>query len=214
MTALPPSALAALPIFPLPDVVLLPGGLLPLHIFEPRYRAMTEDALAGDRLIAMARALGDGEPHEVPRILGVGHIVAADRLPDGRFRILLRGAGRVRIDEELPLSPRQYRQVRAHALDDEATPPAELLGRHEHLLQLCDRVAALVTDGGEELRELARTQDSPGACADLLAAALVQDPDLRQAMLEELDPAVRLDMMAAHMATLLMQLAPKDETLN
>ena len=50
-----PRALEALPIFPLPNCVLLPGGLLPLHVFEPRYRELTRDCLAGDQLMAVAR---------------------------------------------------------------------------------------------------------------------------------------------------------------
>src|SRR5215470_7185187 len=99
------SALAALPIFPLPNCVLLPGGLLPLHVFEPRYRELTRDCLAGQRLMAVARlqpgheAAYFGRP-PVHDLAGLGRIICSDELADGRFHILLRGIGRVRIVEE------------------------------------------------------------------------------------------------------------------
>src|SRR5262249_15697251 len=93
-------------LFPLPNVVLFPQVMLALHIFEPRYRQMTEEALAGDRLIAMVLLKpGWDEEHEVRpplhRIVCLGRIVADQRLDDGRFNILLRGVSRARIVEEL-----------------------------------------------------------------------------------------------------------------
>ncbi len=96
-----------IPIFPLPGVVFFPGTLLPLHIFEPRYRAMVEDALAGDRVIGMALAVTDGadpgsfhgEP-PVRRLGGAGTIVEHEKLADGRYNIVLEGAFRYRIVSE------------------------------------------------------------------------------------------------------------------
>jgi Lon protease-like protein len=91
-------ALRKLPIFPLPDLVMFPHALLPLHIFEPRYRKLTQDALASNRLMGLALLIEDevaGEPP--PRfspILGVGEIVMAQELPDGRFNLILRGRTR------------------------------------------------------------------------------------------------------------------------
>ena len=112
MDDLPPHALDALPIFPLPDAVLLPGGLLPLHIFEPRYREMTRDCLAGARVMAIARIeacrLGRaGEPAVSPSI-GLGRIIASDELDDGRFLLVLRGIARAHIEHELSTT-RPYR---------------------------------------------------------------------------------------------------------
>src|SRR5204863_9636969 len=83
-------------LFPLPNVVLFPHVVQPLHIFEPRYRQMTADALAGDQLIAPALLRpgweGDyeGRPATYP-VVCVGKIVSEQQLPDGRFNILLRG---------------------------------------------------------------------------------------------------------------------------
>lgn len=98
---LPPT----IPIFPLPNVVLFPHVFLPLHIFEPRYRAMVADALEGDRLIGMVllrpgwEGRYDGRPPVYP-IGCAGVITHHDRLPDGRYNIVLRGLQKFRITGE------------------------------------------------------------------------------------------------------------------
>src|SRR5437868_12939738 len=83
-------------LFPLPKLVLFPGAMQPLHIFEPRYRQMTADALAGDRLIAMVlpRPGWEKDYYGRPAIhttACIGTITSDQRLDDGRFNILLRG---------------------------------------------------------------------------------------------------------------------------
>jgi uncharacterized protein len=207
------SALEALPIFPLPDAVLLPGGILPLHVFEPRYRAMTEAVLAGDRLLAVARlrpgyeADYHGRP-PVQEIAGIGYVIAEERLPDGRFHLLLRGVGRVRIRCEHPPGP-PWREVEAEALvDTHSARPAEAEEARRRAIALCDRLAERLGEDGARLRELARSVESPAACADGLASALVQDPDDRQRLLEALDPADRLDLVIDRIARLVVQLSP------
>jgi Lon protease-like protein len=105
-----------IPIFPLPRTVLLPGEVLPLHIFEPRYRDMVADALAGHRVIGMVQL----EPGDEGELLGipavrpfgcVGLIAQHQELPDGRYLLWLLGVERFHIDEELPVDTR-YRQAR------------------------------------------------------------------------------------------------------
>jgi uncharacterized protein len=95
-----------IPLFPLPGVVLLPGTILPLHIFEPRYRAMIADALGGNRMIGMAKLKpGWEEEQESPAIHqvgGAGEIVESELLEDGRYNILLEGRFRYRILQEEP----------------------------------------------------------------------------------------------------------------
>ena len=96
-----------IPLFPLPNVVLFPSALLPLHIFEPRYRAMVADALESERLIGMVMLRPGWEPRyeETPDVYPVGcagFITHADRLPDGRFNIMLRGMEKFRILGERP----------------------------------------------------------------------------------------------------------------
>jgi uncharacterized protein len=102
-----------LPIFPLPGVLLLPHGRLPLRIFEPRYLAMTRDALAGERLIGMVQpsdpVVSDANPPVYP-IGCAGRITSFTETDDGLFLITLTGISRFRIREELPLLE-GYRRV-------------------------------------------------------------------------------------------------------
>ena len=128
-----PEALpASFPVFPLSGALLLPGGRLPLNIFEPRYLAMVEDALAARRMLGMV--LPDpAHPKVTGRsaIYGVGclgRIASFAETEDGRYLVTLVGLSRFRVLEELPDSPRGYRRVRADFVPyaaDPADPPAE-----------------------------------------------------------------------------------------
>jgi len=213
-----PAALASLPIFPLANCVLLPGGLLPLHVFEPRYRELTRDCLAGSQLMGIARLRPGyettyyGRP-PVYEKCGVGRIICSEELPDGRFALLLRGIARVEIARELP-SPRNYRMVEAHTLDDDSYDPQDAHDHYRRLILLCDRLAEVIEQGGAQLRDLVRSFDSPGACADAVAAALVMDADARQELLEARDPMVRLQRTLGHVSHLLCELAPCQGAVN
>src|SRR6059058_955126 len=93
-------------LFPLPNLVFFPHVMQPLHIFEPRYRQMTADALAGDRFIALVLPTPGWEKDyaKAPALHSVGclgRIIAEQRLDDGRFNILLRGLGRIRLVREI-----------------------------------------------------------------------------------------------------------------
>jgi hypothetical protein len=107
---------ASVPIFPLTGVLLLPRGMLPLNIFEPRYLNMVKDALAGDRIIAMAQPsdkpmAGKADPPVYP-LCCAGRITAFEETDDGRVLITLKGVSRFRITEELSTT-RGYRRVTA-----------------------------------------------------------------------------------------------------
>src|SRR5690242_6244269 len=95
----------SLKVFPLPGVVVLPGTPTPFHIFEPRYRALTADALAGDRMLAVATlASEEGATQDrapVQPIAGAGIIEAEERHPNGRYDLVVRGIARVRLVAEL-----------------------------------------------------------------------------------------------------------------
>ncbi|MEX2660645.1 MAG: LON peptidase substrate-binding domain-containing protein [Vicinamibacterales bacterium] len=114
---LPPT----IPVFPLPNVVLFPQVFLPLHVFEPRYRDMVADALAGDRLIGMVLLRPgwetdyEGRPPVYP-IGCAGLISNHERLPDGRYNIVLRGIEKFRIVEET--RDRTYRVARIEGLHE------------------------------------------------------------------------------------------------
>lgn len=104
-----------IPVFPLPEVLLLPGGMLPLNIFEPRYLAMVQAALAADRMIGMIQPLAAGGRAGDPPLYGTGcagRISRFEETPDGRFLISLKGICRFDIAEEL--APQDgYRRVEA-----------------------------------------------------------------------------------------------------
>src|SRR5215208_1723382 len=106
-------ALAALKVFPLHGVAVLPGTPAPFHIFEQRYRALVTDALAGDRILAVPGLFGKSDAHALHpplrAICGAGIIEAQERHEDGRFDVVVRGTARVRLVEELSPS-RRYRE--------------------------------------------------------------------------------------------------------
>src|SRR5690348_6193405 len=119
-----------LPIFPLTGILLLPRGRMPLNIFEPRYIAMTRDALAGERLIGMVQPSDPGAPGRNPQVYPIGcagRITSFSETEDGRFLITLTGVSRFRTREEMPLLE-GYRRVApqwdefARDLESEADP--------------------------------------------------------------------------------------------
>jgi hypothetical protein len=207
-----PATLSALPIFPLPNCVLLPGGLLPLHVFEPRYRELTRDCLASHHLMGIARLRPRST--EVYERCGVGKIICSEELADGRFVLLLRGVARVEIARELP-AERAYRLVEARQLhDDRCANQRELVDHHMRLITVCDRLAEVIDHGGEQLRDLVRSTSSPGACADAVAAALIMDVDERQHLLDASDPMQRLQRTLGYVSHLLCELAPCASSVN
>ena len=122
--------LGDVPLFPLPNVVLFPKAVQPLHIFEERYKAMTADAIKGDGRIAMALLRPGWEKcyyskPAIEPVVCVGRVISAERLPDGKFNFLLRGESRaVVVSERSDLKP--YRIARLRPLDEAAAPEAML----------------------------------------------------------------------------------------
>ncbi len=119
-----------LSIFPLTGALLYPGLQLPLHIFEPRYRAMVTDALARDRRIGMIQPQRPEDDAPLFSIGCVGKIADVEALEDGRFNLLLEGESRFRVLRELEvITP--FRQVEAELLEDplhQALSPIERAG--------------------------------------------------------------------------------------
>ncbi len=173
-----------LPLFPLPTVVLFPGVFLPLHVFEPRYRDMVADALSGDRMIGMVllregwEADYDGRP-PVFAIGCSGLITHCERLPDGRYNIILRGVERFRIVEEE--WSRTYRRAATAPLNDLDTVDRRMLRT------LRERVEALVSPSPEGGAAQARvtTSLSDEDLVNALAQYLDLEPIEKQALLEQ-----------------------------
>ncbi len=114
-------ALSAIPIFPLPQVVLFPEAILPLHVFEPRYRAMVQHCLATHRSMVVAQVIPGEDEHGRPRIASIaggGVIIEHQPLADGRSNIVLRGLARLRLEELDPDDARPFRVARATVLEE------------------------------------------------------------------------------------------------
>src|SRR5205085_4210756 len=163
-------ALTNLPIFPLPGAVLLPHALVPLHIFEPRYRKMTRDCDEGLRVLALANIPADRAAAERPArvlpVVGVGVLARVDRLPGGRFNIVLRGVQRASIEEELA-TREPYRLVRAASLlPSRSSPSADRMAADLKQLVLA-LSAAMRNDETQALAQLAARAGDPGDLADL-----------------------------------------------
>jgi Lon protease-like protein len=187
----------AIPVFPLDGATLLPGGTLPLNIFEPRYLNMVDDVMAGDRLIGMVQTRG-GDPDRpgLAAIGCVGKITSFAETPDGRYMITLTGVSRFEVGEELPAGA-PYRQVRARFapfeddLREHAIPPGldrarflKALGRY-----LDRRGLGIDWDSAK--------QAPVEALVNSLSMGLPFDPAEKQALLEAVTVADRAEALVA-----------------
>lgn len=181
---------AAVPLFPLPNVVLFPHALLPLHIFEVRYKKMTADVLRAHKQVAMALLKPGwekgyyGRPAIEP-VVCVGSILSHERLPDGCYNFLLRGHTRARVRREVGDEP--YRQAELEALVDTDADESELGEARRSLVALFDRASYASLPGGSQMRQLLAGGIATSAVADLLAFNLLSDDQvaLKQELLEE-----------------------------
>jgi len=210
------SAIIQIPVFPLPDVVLFPHTLLPLHIFEPRYRQMVKDSLATDRRIAMALLRPGWEVDYYGRppihpIAGAGEIIQHEELPDGRFNILLRGTMRIGITAELPID-KPYRMARARPLPDRYPDgnPGTLKERVERLKVFYLRILSEMKKQEVEVAKLFGGVKDPGIIVDRIAAAAIADAETRQQALEAVEVGSRLALVQEHLVAVLAQLSDRN----
>ena len=202
---------AEIPIFPLTGVLLLPGGKLPLNIFEPRYLNMTSTALAGDRMIGMIQPTGDNEgaQPEVYRTGCAGRLTSFSETEDGRYLIMLSGYLRFDIKQELPLRD-GFRTVVPDWTpyrEDLAEDDSKRIDRDRMLRALKGYFAANQVDANWDA-----IKDTP---TDRLVNALAMmcpfQPSEKQALLEAATLVDRADVMVA---LLEMSLAANDDTAN
>jgi len=183
-------------LFPLPNVVLFPHVIQPLHVFEPRYRQLTADALADDQLLAMALLRPGWEENYEGRpplysVACLGRITAHKQLADGRYIILLRGLSRIRLGEEIP-SEKDYRLARAELLAD--VPSLSLDESRQVRQRLTELVMARFSGPDEEktqLREMFEGEVAIGALCDHLCYRFPLPLEFKQEFLEEPDVGVR-----------------------
>jgi Lon protease-like protein len=195
-------ALDELPLFPLPQLVFFPSARLPLHVFEPRYRALLAHCLETHRAMAVVQITDpsdlddEGQPR-IAEVAGAGIIVEHEPLADGRSNILLQGVARVRL-EELPFRP-PFRRARATKLVD--VPSGAIAST--------DRTALIATAGAfaaEVKKHDASFSFSlppnleTAQIADVCAHHLLVSHVTRRALLEELDPVVRVRRVIEELA--------------
>jgi Lon protease-like protein len=170
-----------IPLFPLPNVVLFPGVPVPLHIFEPRYRRMLADAVAGAHVLGMVLLRPGWEPHYYNRppvypIGCAGRIDQTQALADGRSNILLHGLTRFRVLDEQDGHP--YRVASVVALEDQPGDPKLLEAARRRVLSALARA----TDGPTRL---VLQDDVPhDVFVNALSQSLPLDPVERQSLLD------------------------------
>lgn len=208
-------ALAELPLFPLPQAVLFPGAMLPLHVFEPRYRAMVREVLDTHRCLAVvlitdARAVDSHGHPRIASVAGAGQIVDAAELPGGRFNIVVQGRARVRL-VELPYVP-PFRRARATLLGD-ATGEAEGSALAA-LVSSATAFAAVIRERDPSFEFKLPKEASASQVADLCAHHLVLDARERQNILETLDLGERLRMTTEALAIQRLTLSAERRDVN
>ena len=182
-----------IPLFPLP-LVLFPGAPLPLHIFEPRYRRLLADCLAGDRRFGIVfRPEGVPERELPPGHVGcVARVESSESLPDGRSNVLVIGERRF-VLERLITAEAPYHEAMVQDFDDdEAAPTAglELLG--ERVRDLFERVGRAARTLADERESLPPLPDDPALLSFAIAAVIDLDPSRRQRLLASRSPEGRL----------------------
>ncbi len=190
-------------LFPLPNLVLFPAVVQPLHVFEPRYRAMLADALAGDRLLAMAllRPGWEEDYHQAPPIhpaVCVGRIFQEERLADGRYNLLLHGVGRARVAEELA-ADKPYRTARVDLIEEVPAPPGAEEGLRRQLGEQMARWFAAQSAALAQLRQLLVSAMPLGTLCDILSFALPMGVEVKQGLLEEGRVEGRVRRLLAHL---------------
>jgi Lon protease-like protein len=179
-----PDISRAIPVFPLPEVVLFPHAHLPLHIFESRYRRMIEDVVEQDqrdRLLAMGTQMPEantetlGEP-PVFNIVGLGRMVDFNKLPDGRYLVILQGIGRARLVEEVQ-SGKPYREFVMEWVEETIASLASW--RNGLATELKALALAAVRESGEKFREMISNENDLSALVDQISAYMPFSVDFK-----------------------------------
>ena len=188
-------------LFPLPNLVLFPNVVQGLHIFEPRYRQLTADALATDGLLALVLLKpGWEDTYDArPAVEGVaclGRVTHSELLPDGRYNLRVRGISRVRLLSEPP-TDKLYRVAQAEPVADVA--PADLGALAALRRRLAEAVLPRFEPAGtahDQLRQLFDGEMPLGQLCDVLAYALPVPVELKQQLLDEPAVATRVEVLA------------------
>jgi Lon protease-like protein len=189
-----------IPVFPLDGALLLPGGQLPLNIFEPRYLNMFDDAMSGERIIGMVqtRPGGDDERPNLAPVGCAGRVTSFAETSDGRYLVTLTGVCRFRVGAELPArSP--YRQVRADfgAFEDDLHEAPTDSAKPSDGLPLLDALRRYLDHRGLAIDWTSAEAAPSDALINSLAMALPFEPVEKQALLEAPTLADRRETLVA-----------------
>jgi uncharacterized protein len=192
----------AVRLFPLPEMVFFPHVLQGLHIFEPRYRQMTADALADDGLITLVMLKSGAEQAyldepEMESIACLGRITQHERLPDGKYNLRLKGLCRVRLTEEIR-TDKLYRSALAELIPDMVPSDVPLLSSLRR--RLAEAVLPRFEPTGPAFQHLVGmfAGETPlGPLVDMLAFALPLEAQLKQMLLEEPHVNARVEILTA-----------------
>ncbi len=184
------TAVESIPLFPLPGMVFIPYTILPLHVFEPRYRDLVDDAMQANRYLAVPRLQPGWENNyeaspAVFQVAGFGKILRYDPLPDGRANIVLLGLGRVRIRSEL--QPDSLYRVAEGSLLSDALPTgglAGISGRIERLRMMLAQIVGGRPELAERVEPLLHKEMDLIPFVNSLAHLVLPDVDARQRYLE------------------------------
>jgi ATP-dependent Lon protease len=188
------------PVMTLPNLTFFPQALLPLHIFESRYRDMLRDVLATNRLFAVAglnsQVSGQFEPPY--RIATVGIVRACQKADNGTSNLLIQGLARVEVQDIVREKP--YRCMRIRALASKPGAESEENRRlHGSLARLISMKQRLGGGVPVDLTRFLKTIEDPEIFVDLAAFSLCENPNLKQKLLETLDVHKRLELLTAHL---------------
>jgi len=195
--------LSAVALFPLPGVVLFPRAVLPLHIFEDRYRAMTADVLSGNRQLAMAllRAGWEksyyGKPVIEP-VVCVGQILSHEKLPDGKYNFLLQGLVRARIVRELQ-TDRPYRVAELQRLEIVPAMEIDLEDQRRRLTEAFLSTPLGSSGAGRQFSQIVKSHLPTVDVADLVAFTFLEDAAVKQSVLAEIDVRTRVERIVTEL---------------
>ena len=195
-------------LFPLPNLVMFPHVMQPLHIFEPRYREMVEEALETDQLIAMAHLQPgwEAEHGELPAIyptVCIGRIVSHTRLDDGKLNILLLGLQRAEIAAELPLG-RPFREAQVTLIEDvyDSSGLQSRATLQRELLQCFRRFTPESPAAQEQFESLMNHRVPLGVLADIISFTMKFDVAFKQQLLGEANVERRARMLVTELRQL------------
>jgi len=205
----------SVPVFPLPNFVLFPNTMTRLHVFEPRYRMLTADALSQDRLIVLVGLKPGWEEdyYGSPPVFGIGSlckIVNEERLEDGRYNLFVHCVARVRVRTIHRLTP--YRTAEVEVVPDHTEDTDACVD--DAVARLVGCVRGLILELGEQgvvLSSVLTSTRKPDILTNRLAAALATDPEQKQDLLETVSVRDRAERLTDLSGELLLRSSELDQ---